>query len=374
MPPAGPIAVYGATGYTGRLVAAELQRRGLEHVLCGRSRERLRALAGELGSEAPVREAGVDDLDALRHALADCAVVINCAGPFTRLGAQVVKAAVETGVHYVDTAGEQLYMQAVFEGFDDAARAAEVAVVPAAGVDCLPGDLVCRLAARGEPLREIVVAYAVEGFAATRGTLHSAIEAMAGRTLEYRDGDWKQATTRPRRAWFGFPPPVGRQAMARFPAGEIVTVPRHTRTRAVTALIAAGGFSPVAALAPTVPFVLPGLTLAMRTPMRALVDAVIERLPEGPSESDRAAASFTIAALALGEDGGRSQALLRGRDMYGLTAAIAVHAAELVAAEGYAGRGVLAPASAFDPVEFLDYLADHGVSYEVEAAAQLAAA
>ena len=375
MPPAAPIAVYGATGYTGRLVARELQRRGLDHVLCGRSRDKLRALAGELGSEAPVRAAAVDDLDALRHALAGCAAVINCAGPFTRLGERVVKAAVETGVNYVDTTGEQLYMQAVFEGLDDAARAAEVAVVPAVGFDYVPGDLICRLAALGrEPLRELVVAYAVQGFGATRGTLHSALEAIRAGALEYRDGDWRRAGLGPRRASFTFPPPVGRRAMAPFPSGEIVTVPRHTRTRRVTSLITASAFAPVEALAPVMPLTFPALALALRSPLKAVIDAGIERLPEGPSEPDRAAAAFTIVALAHGEDGARSQAMVRGRDMYGLTAVIAVRAAELIGAEDYDRSGVLAPAAAFDPVEFLDYLGGHGVSYEVEAAAPQPAA
>jgi short subunit dehydrogenase-like uncharacterized protein len=370
MAPAAPIAVYGATGYTGRLVAGELQRRGLDHVLCGRSREKLRALAGELGSQAQVRAAAVDDLDALRHALAGCGAVVNCAGPFTRFGERVVKAAVETGVHYLDTTGEQLYMHSVFERFHDAALAAEVAVVPAAAFDYLPGDMLCRLAAsEREPLRELVVAYVAEGFGATRGTMHSALEAIRSGALEYRDGDWRRAGLAPRRAWFTFPPPVRRQAMVPYPSGEIVTVPRHTRTQRVTSLITAGSVAPLAALAPVMPFTLPALAMAMRIPLKSVIDAVIDRLPEGPSESDRAAASFTIAAVARGDDGVSSRALARGRDMYGLTAAISVHAAELLASDGYDRSGVLAPAMAFDPVEFLDHLAGHGVTYGVEAAA-----
>src|SRR5256885_11036787 len=202
---AGAIAIYGASGYTGRLVAHEAARRGLPLMLSGRDAGRLHAVAEELPAETPVRAAALDDRDALRHALGDCAAVINCAGPFTRLGEPVVRAAVETGTHYVDTTGEQPFMHRVHERYDDAARAAEVAVVPAVGFDFLPGDLIARLAATGhEPLRDLVVAYAVKGFAATRGTLHSALQTLRGDDLAYEDGDWRPAGAGPLRAGFTF--------------------------------------------------------------------------------------------------------------------------------------------------------------------------
>jgi short subunit dehydrogenase-like uncharacterized protein len=370
----GPIAVYGATGYTGRLVVRELVRRGLDAVLSGRSAAKLRTLAGELAPEAPVRPAELDDRDALRHALGDCAAVINCAGPFTRYGEPVVKAAVETGTHYVDTTGEQDYMQRVYEGYDDPARAAEVAVIPAVGFDYVPGDLICRLAARDrEPLRELVVAYAVSGFAATRGTLHSGLEMARRRALEYRDGEWRVGGRVPPRARFTFPPPLGRRAMTRYPSGEVLTVPRHTRTRAVTSLVTADTMVPVPGIELAVPLALPAVALAMHTPAKAIFDLAIDRLPEGPSDEQRRAARFTIVALAFGEDGRTGRGLVSGSDVYGLTAVTAVHSAQLLADEAFDGAGALSPASAFDPVSFLEYLGDHGVTFERDGVVEEAA-
>ena len=124
-------------------------RRGLPHIVAGRSAARLRAAAAQAGTVAPVRAAALDDRDALRHLLGDCAAVINCAGPFMRYGEAVVRAAVETGTHYVDTTGEQPFIKRVYERWDAAARAAEVAVVPAMGFDYVPGDLLSHLAAQG---------------------------------------------------------------------------------------------------------------------------------------------------------------------------------------------------------------------------------
>src|SRR5215216_7706124 len=90
----GPIAVYGATGFTGRLVAAELRRRGAELVLGGRNRPKLEILAEDLGGDAGVRQASLNDPAALRDLLEPCAAVIACAGPFRLHGAPVLAAAV----------------------------------------------------------------------------------------------------------------------------------------------------------------------------------------------------------------------------------------------------------------------------------------
>ena len=361
-----PIAVYGASGYTGRLVVAELVRRGLPHVVAGRSAARLRAAAAQAGTVAPVRTAAVEDRDALRHLLGDCAVVINCAGPFTRHGEAVVRAAVETGTHYLDTTGEQLYMQRVFEHWDAAARAAEVAVIPAMGFDYVPGDLVAHLAARGrEPLRELVVAYSVQGFGPTRGTARSALEGMRSGGLAYGEGVWRPAGTGPLRASFGFPEPIGRRPVIAYPAGEVVTVPRHVRTDKVTALIdvativpATGGRSPAPA------------GDARRRARDAHPAARAGRARDRPAArgADRGAAPRRPLRRGRGRRrrGRRDRPRRRpGHRRLRADGGDAAHGAGLLAAENFDRSGVLAPATAFDPRPFLDALAEHGLSYEL---------
>jgi short subunit dehydrogenase-like uncharacterized protein len=371
MAQSGPIAVYGATGYTGKLVARELARRELDFVLSGRSAGKLRALADQVGGDPAVRPASLDDRDALRHVFGDCAAVINCAGPFMRYGEPVVRAAVETGTHYVDTTGEQTFMRFVYDRLDDAARAAEVAVIPAVGFDYLPGDLICALTARGaEPLSELIVAYAAQGFAATRGTLHSGLDMIRSGGLEYRDGELRELGWQPRRMHFTFPGSIGRLTMMPLPSGEVLTVPRHIRTRNVVAMINAGVAGLVGVPDEVVPLAIPAMSFALRTPAKTLADIVIDRLPEGPSEEQRRAARFTVVAIARGEDGRTGRGLVRGGDVYGLTAVTAVHSAALLAADGYDRAGALSPASAFEPAEFLEYLGDHGVSFELDGVAE----
>src|SRR5829696_7469981 len=93
------IVLYGATGYTGRLVTQELRERGADYVLGGRNRQKLDDMAGG----APVRVASVDDDASLRALLDGADVLINCAGPFSRTGEPVVGAAVDAGVPYLDS-------------------------------------------------------------------------------------------------------------------------------------------------------------------------------------------------------------------------------------------------------------------------------
>ena len=356
------IVLYGATGYTGRLVGDELTRRGLDHVLSGRDPDKLAGLGG-----APARAASLDDEGALRDLLADAAVVINCAGPFTLAGDPLVRAAIATGTHYVDSTGEQTFIRMVFDRHGEAARRAGVALLPALGFDYAPGDCIARLAAAGlEPLDELVLAYSVEGFGMTRGTLRSGLEMMKGGDVVYEQEEWRPAPGGVFKASFEFPAPIGRQAMARYPSGEVITVPHHTRTRRISSLLTASTAAPFDAATPVLPYVLPGLALALRTPVRGVLNRAIGLLPEGPKPDDRRAARFTIVAEARAGDSSR-RGVVRGSDVYGLTAVTLSHAAERLSAPGFSGSGALGPAAAFDPAAFLNHLGDFGVSWELDA-------
>jgi short subunit dehydrogenase-like uncharacterized protein len=354
------VVLYGATGYTGRLVAAELARRGLPHVLSGRDPEKLAALG------AGTRAVALDDERGLRDLLDGASVVINCAGPFTRAGDALVRAAVDTRTHYVDSTGEQGFIRHVFDAHGDAAARAGVALVPALGFDYAPGDCLAHLTASGhEPLAGLTVAYAVSGFGASRGTMRSALESIAGPQVVYEDGAWGEAPVRPYRASFDFGPPLGRRAVMRYPAGEVITVPRHVRTRRLTALLTSATIAPHPVAAPLLPFTTPALALALRTPLRGLLGRAIGALPEGPAEDARRGAEFTIVAVARGEDGHERRGTLRGSDVYGLTAVALVHGAEVMSGAGYDQAGALGPAAAYDPAAFLNRLGDVGLSWEL---------
>jgi short subunit dehydrogenase-like uncharacterized protein len=364
----GPIAVYGATGYTGKLVAAELADAKADFVLAGRSREKLEALAAELEVDAPVQTASLDDPASLRTLLGDCAVVIDCAGPFVRFGEPVVRAAVETSTHYLDTTGEQPYMKLVFERYGPAAAEAEIAVVPAMGFDFVPGDMIAALTAEGMgEVDEVVVAYAWSGFEPSRGTTLTTLEILGGGAVEWRKLQWLPAEHPFGRDRFDFPEPIGRQRMVSYPSGEQITIPRHIPTRRVRSLLTAATFAPHPRLAPLLQLLARPTGLALRTPLKRALRAAVSRLPEGPNPEERSAARYTIVCdVVRGERVRRG--VLRGRDTYGVTAALITKGALIAAGRGFHAAGALAPSQAVEPRSFLEGLDRVGIEWEVEAA------
>jgi short subunit dehydrogenase-like uncharacterized protein len=365
-PQTGPIAVYGATGYTGRLVAGELRRRSCDLVLAGRNRAKLEILAEDLGGGIALQDASLDDPARLRAILEPCAAVIACAGPFQLHGEPVLAAAVETHTHYLDTTGEQPFMLKVFDDYGPKAESAGVALVTAMGFDYLPGDMIASLTSESlGPLDEIVLAYAVRNFGATRGTALSALGMMAGGDMEWRDGALVPADRSVGRGSWTFPDPLGRQPMIRYPAGEQVTVPRHVQTRRVRTLLTASTAVPVPVVNRMAPLVMAPFQLAMRTPLRRALAALVPRLPEGPSDESRRKSRFTIVCEARAGSEIR-RGTVTGSDVYGLTAKTTVEGALRCATPGYDRKGALAPSQAFDPHEFLGALQGYGVEYAVE--------
>ena len=369
MPPTsrqqGPIAVYGATGYTGRLVSAELARAGADLVLSGRNRGKLDALASEVDGEVVVKTASLDDPASLRALLADCSVVVDCAGPFVRFGEPVLAAAVETGTHYLDSTGEQPYIRMAFERYGPGASEAGVAVIPAMGFDYAPGDMIASLTASGmDELDEVSLSYLWQDFTPSRGTARTTLEIMRGIGVEWREGALVDVGGGAGRGTYEFPAPVGRKHMIWYPAGEQITVPRHIKTRNVRTTINAGGFSNER-IAPIFAAMVRPAGLAMRTPLKRLADALISRLPEGPSPEQREGVRWTIVCEARRGEVER-RGVISGKDVYGLTAAALRQGALIAAGKGFEGRGALAPAQAFDPTDFLTGLDRFDVRWNVE--------
>lgn len=107
-PDSRPIVVYGASGYTGKLIAESLTRSKLPFTAAGRSRERIEIALKDVPGEHEVEivEVGHDEAE-LTAIFRGARVVINVVGPFGQLGEPVLRAAHAAGCHYLDTTGEQ---------------------------------------------------------------------------------------------------------------------------------------------------------------------------------------------------------------------------------------------------------------------------
>jgi short subunit dehydrogenase-like uncharacterized protein len=363
--PAGKIVVYAATGFTGKLISAELADRGADLVIAGRDRTKLEAVRDGIRGSAEVAAVALDDPTALRELLADAAVVIGCAGPFTLHGAPLIEAAAETGTHYLDTTGEQTFIRAAFERWGATAAGSGAALVSGMGFDYAPGDMLAALTAEGlGSIEEMTLAYSIRGFVSTRGTTLSALEMVRGGDVVWSGGEYRAAPAYVGEGDFDFPSPIGSRRVGRYPAGEQITVPKHVDVGRMRTLIDTRSLIAVP-LGPLGAPVLSGAGLLMRTGLRPALAKLVARLPEGPSESSRRAVRFTIVCDAATASGVR-RGVLRGSDVYGSTAIILAEAATRMAAPDYGESGALAPAQAFDPASFTRALEPFGIAVEIE--------
>jgi short subunit dehydrogenase-like uncharacterized protein len=139
------IIVYGATGFTGRLVAEYLAAnyRQVKWAMAGRSLTKLEEVRDEIGAPAdtPLLTANADDPAALKAMTARAQVVITTVGPYQLYGEPLLAACVETGTDYVDLCGEPNFMHEMIGKYQDAAKASGARIVFSCGFDSIPFDL-----------------------------------------------------------------------------------------------------------------------------------------------------------------------------------------------------------------------------------------
>ena len=353
------VVVYGATGFTGRLVCKELGRRKVPFAVAGRDRARLTALAASLPAAPEVLVAALDDAAALEAAVARGRVVLACAGPFARMGRPVVDAALAAGRHYLDITGETEYI------LQTAARDAEaktrgVALIKAVGFDVVPTDAAAVLAAEAAGGAPAALRIAIRfGGRATQGTTRSALAHADKGGLAYVAGAYVAEPVGADRWNAPFPPPVGTRPTISIPWGDLATAPRSTGARRVRTYAAVP--PAVATLAPLVGVATRALAWA---PLARLAERWVEKLPEGPSDAERARAHCEVVAEA-DADGRHGTAWVTCGDGYDFTAASAVECAVRAAADGFSGRGALTPTQAFGARALLESLTVHGVRWGV---------
>ena len=330
------LAILGASGYAGTLVAARAREARIPLVLLGRRRETLARIARE-GDE--VRVADARDRRGLAAALEGAFALASTAGPFLEVGTGPPGAAVDAGVHYVDISAEQAFMRRLEEEYAASATEKARTLLPAFGFDFAVGDFAARLAAEGlEPLDEVVVAYSAEGFVPSAGTRATAGHMLAQPQWAFAGGELVRSRVGATTRSFRFP--TGMASAVEWGGAEPLSVPRHTDVRNVRSYIRAPRVAAVAGRAGR--FAAPLIRAA-------------GRFGGNPSEERRRKARFAVVAEARGATGGR-RVTLTGTDIYGLTALLVVRAAEALRDGEARAVGVVAPAEAFDARPFVERL------------------
>ncbi len=142
------IVVYGATGFTGQLVAEYLAAQykgdsGLNWAMAGRSKDKLAAVRDAIGASAdtPLIVADAGDPASLKAMVAQTRSVITTVGPYQLYGNELIAACVEAGIDYFDLCGEPIWMRQMIDKHEAAAKASGARIVFSCGFDSVPFEL-----------------------------------------------------------------------------------------------------------------------------------------------------------------------------------------------------------------------------------------
>jgi short subunit dehydrogenase-like uncharacterized protein len=315
--------IYGATGYTGRLVADRAKAAGLDFEIAGRDAAKLRATAEQLG--VAHRVFALDDAPVVRKNLAGFAVLLNCAGPFARTAEPLMQACIAVGAHYLDITAE-INVYRLAETLDKEAAVAGTMLLPGVGWDVVPTDsLAAHVARRVEAPQRLRIALQVAG-GMSRGSAISAGEIMAVGLLARIDGALVTKTDASS-ASFDF----GDGAVDCFPLsfGDLVTAWRSAKIPNIEMFVHFAGAFP---------------------------EGDLSLLPDGPSATERDAHRARAVAEVTGADGSVATAVIDTLNGYTYTPLAAVEAARRVLA-GEHLAGFQTPAMVFGP-GFAETIAD----------------
>jgi short subunit dehydrogenase-like uncharacterized protein len=327
--------IYGATGYSGRLIAAAARRRGRRPILAARNAGLLHQVGQTLGLET--RPFALDEPRRIDRALDGVAAVLHTAGPFASTAAPMVEACLRNGVHYLDLTAEIDVFEALRRHGEEA-RACGVVLLPGVGHAVVASDCLAVHTAARVP-NASVLRLAIGGLAQLSRGSTRALVSHAGEPVRVREHGRLRALdgpSRERRFDFGNGP---RPALS-VGWADLATAYHSTRIPNIETYFEAIPMLRAMLVANRV------FASLLRSPFaRAAMLAQCELLPEGPDADERAARRSVIVAEVEDPDGHRAESRLFTPEVYASTAEAAVAVADRVLA-GAVASGFQTPGGA----------------------------
>jgi short subunit dehydrogenase-like uncharacterized protein len=402
------IALLGATGFTGALVADHLASRvfnghagddasgprdaALRWAIAGRNPDKLERLADDLAlrhgdaARPDVVIADIDDPDSLDALAGRTRVLATTVGPYVQHGEPVVAACVRAGTHYADITGEPAFVDAIRARHDAAARDNGVAIVTCCGFDSVPHDLGAWFTVGHLPDD---VPISVRGYVRgsgriSGGTAASAVQAIAAGTRPQR-GTPAAGSRAARRAVHALPARIHRVAALQAYGVPLPTIDPVMIARSAAVLpgygtaFRYGHYARVGRL----PTVIAGVgviggiaAMAKTAPTRRVLHRLLPAQGDGPSAAQRAKGSFEVVFIGSGGDRTVMTRVAGGDPGYGETSRMLGEAALSLAFDGaprHPGAtadddvptaGILTPAIALG-APYQRRLAALGITFEV---------
>ncbi len=181
--------IYGAYGYTGRLIVDKCLEHGIKPIIAGRDAEKAMTYANKHGLEYDVFE--VNEREKLEKWLQRGEVVIHCGGPFVYTAKEMVQACLATNTHYLDITGEFQVFDLIKE-YDKKAKDKGLMLLPGAGFDVVPSDCLAKHLHNKLPsATDLKLAFVSRSGKLSRGTAKTMIENLGEPQTRRRDGDYE---------------------------------------------------------------------------------------------------------------------------------------------------------------------------------------
>lgn len=309
--------LYGANGYTGKLIAKLASAYGLKPILAGRTEASIKTLADEL--QLPYRIFDLDDKTQSETALSEVKLVLHAAGPYVYTAKQMIEACLQAGVHYIDINGDISVFE-MLKKYDAAAIEQNIMVMPGVGFDVVPTDCIAlQLKNKMPDATHLKLAFASIGGGLSHGTAIT----MAGKIGE---GGAVRENGRIVRK------PLGQKGMwVDFSAGSgggkknlfVMTIPWGDISTAYTTT-AIPNIETYTGIAPKVYRILKfqwAFNWLLRTAfIRNIIRKKIKARPAGPSDEQRQKSSSLVWGEVSNPSGKTLTGSIRCADGYSLTA------------------------------------------------------
>lgn len=306
--------IYGATGYTGRMVARQAKAAGLDFAVASRDADKLRALAEAL--DVPHSVFALENHGVVIDALEGFELVLNCAGPFAKTAESLMRGCIEVGAHYLDITAEiNVYRLAEQLGQD--AVDAGVMLMPGVGWDVVPTDcLAVRVAQRVEQPVSLQIALQVAA-SMSRGSAISAGEIIGAGLMARVNGVLAQT-------------PDAKPDLFDFGDGPVTCAPLSFGDL-VTAWHSTG---------------IPNIAMFVNVTGGTFPGGDLSKLPDGPSSQERDGQRARAVVEVTGANGAVARSVIETVNGYSYTPLVAVEAARQVLA-GKVRAGFDTPARLF---------------------------
>jgi short subunit dehydrogenase-like uncharacterized protein len=329
--------LYGANGYTAKLIAAMAVQYGLSPVLAGRNEAVISKLSEQL--QYPYRIVNLDNQEKLKEVLREVPVVLHTAGPFHRTVKPMIEACLQTHTHYLDITGEIPVFE-IAKQYNTAAKKAGIMIMPGTGFDVVPTDCLSLFLKNQLPdALQLKLAFASVGGGLSHGTATTMAESLGEGGAARENGKIVRKPLGHKGMWVDF----GEKKLfvMTIPWGDIATAYHTTGIRNIETYT---GISPkiygLLKLQPLFNWLLK--TAAVRN----YIKKKINQRAAGPSDEARTKGKSLVWGEVQNAEGEKIQARLTGPDGYTLTA----HSSLIIAKKVLSGdfqTGYQTPASAY---------------------------